>query len=57
MQNNQQISGETKSLLDFIKSLPSAKNVRVYTSDQASNLDLRNEGAAVRRSVIRQRNS
>ena len=57
MQNNQQISSETKSLLDFIKSLPSANNVRVYSSDQVSNLDLRNEGAAVRRSVIRQRNS
>jgi len=57
MTRNGVVSENTQSLLDFIRSLPSAKNVRVYTQEQQQGMNLEGETAAVRRAVIRQRNS
>ncbi|GMB10219.1 MULTISPECIES: hypothetical protein [Bacteria] len=52
-----QMSENTQNLVSFIGSLPSAKNVRVYTQEQQQVMNLEGETAAVRRAVIRQRNS
>lgn len=57
MTKNGVVSENTQSLVDFIRSLPSAKNVRVYTQEQQQGMNLEGETAAVRRSVIRLRNS
>lgn len=57
MTRNGVVSENTQSLVDFIRSLPSAKNVRVYTQEQQQGMNLEGETAAVRRSVIRLRNS
>lgn len=51
------VSENTQSLVDFVRSLPSAKNVRVYTQEQQQSMNVDGETAAVRRAVIRLRNS
>lgn len=52
MKDSQDVSKETKSLLDFIKTLPSASNVTVYTGADAVKLN-KSDSPAHRRSVIR----
>lgn len=56
MINNGLVSEDTKNLVDFIHSLPSAKNIRVYTQLEQDDLDLSSESASVRRSAIREKN-
>ncbi|WP_286843386.1 hypothetical protein [Idiomarina sp. UBA4206] len=53
MTRNGVVSENTQSLVDFIRSLPSAKNVRVYTQEQQQSMNVDGETAAVRRAVIR----
>lgn len=50
------MSKDTKNLVEFIRSLPSAKNIRVYSHEQCQSMNMSNETAAVRRSVIRLKN-
>lgn len=50
------MSEDTKNLVEFIRSLPSAKNIRVYSQEQCKSMNMCNETAAVRRSVIRLKN-
>ncbi|MBQ4840171.1 hypothetical protein [Pseudoalteromonas luteoviolacea] len=57
MNSKDGISKPTKDLQSFLESLPSARNVRVYTDQEQKHLDLKNETVAVRRSVIRSKNS
>jgi hypothetical protein len=56
MINGGRVSEDTKNLVEFIRSLPSAKNIRVYSHEQCQSMNMSNETAAVRRSVIRLRN-
>lgn len=56
MISNRLVSEDTKNLVDFIRSLPSAKNIRVYTKAEQDNFDFSSESASVRRSAIRAQN-
>lgn len=43
----------TQSLVDFVRTLSSAENIRVISESDQLNMDLKKETPAVRRSVIR----
>jgi hypothetical protein len=57
MKNKDLLSQDSQDLLSFIKSLPSAKNFRVYSSQEQSELDSKSESSAVRRSILRSQNT
>jgi len=56
MTRNGVVSEDTKNLVEFIRSLPSAKNIRVYSQEQCQSMNMSNETSAVRRAVIRLKN-
>tara|TARA_R100000656_G_C3859497_1_gene109521 strand:+ start:56 stop:244 length:189 start_codon:yes stop_codon:yes gene_type:complete len=56
MDDKQSISQPTKDLVSFLNSLPGVRDLRVYTSEERTALELTAETTAVRRVLIRDKN-
>jgi hypothetical protein len=57
MDTKKPLSKPTKDPLTFLDTLPGVRNVRAYTYEEQLKLDLKTETPAVRRSIIRLKNT